>query len=130
VQARNIGEDRESPRTVKPTPLDEMLDQDQTPELGGDTSTDTLDQVEGYRSLFAEILVLGSSIQGLKGTERARFERRPVESSRVKEDQTREEIEEGALEVVREDGEKELGGLTRILYRQHAKKLKKAYSVA
>lgn len=130
MQARNIGEDRESPRTVKPTPLDEMLDQDQTPELGGDTSTDTLDQVEGYRSLFAEILVLGSSIQGLKGTERARFERRPVESSRVKEDQTREEIEEGALEVVREDGEKELGGLTRILYRQHAKKLKKAYSVA
>jgi len=105
-----------------------MLNEDQIPELGNDT--DTLDQVEEYRSLFAEILVLGSSIQELEGNERARFERRPVDSSRVKEDQTREEIEEGALESVREDGEKELGGLTRILYRQHAKKLKKAYTVA
>jgi hypothetical protein len=128
VQARNIGKDRESLRNVRPTPLDTMLDQYQAPDIGDDT--DTLDQVEEYRNLFAEILVLGSSIQELDGTERARFERRPADFTRQKDEQTREEIEQGVLQSVRKDGEQELGGLTRILYRQHAKKLKKAYTVA
>jgi hypothetical protein len=128
VQARNIGKDRESLRNFEPTPLDTMLDQYQAPDIGDDT--DTLDQVEEYRNLFAEILVLGSSIQELDGTERARFERRPADFTRQKDEQTREEIEQGVLQSVRKDGEQELGGLTRILYRQHAKKLKKAYTVA
>jgi hypothetical protein len=128
VQARNIGKDRESLRNFTPTPLDTMLDQYQVPEIRDEA--DTLDQVEEYRNLFAEILVLGSNIQELDGTERARFERRPVDSAHQKDDQTREEIEQGALESVRRDGKQELGGLTRILYRQHAKKLKKAYTVA
>jgi len=125
VQARNIGEDRNAlSKDSKQTALDAFLPDLEEREYRDEA--DTLEEVENYRSLFAEILVLGSAIQDLDGDERARFERRPLKpltgtkvDSELREEVGDPQAEEGGLR-----------GLTRILYRQHARKLKKAYTVA
>lgn len=93
--------------------------------------------VEAYRNVFAEVLVLGSMLQGLEGAEQARFERRPSAGSGPTSavDSTvaekAEETRSNRLDF--EQGwtfSNGLHGLSRMLYRQHAKQLKKAYSVA
>jgi hypothetical protein len=124
VQARNIGQDRNTlAKDSQPTSLDSYLDREE--EEGQHRDEDTLEEVEKYRSLFAEILVLGSAIQDLEGDERARFERRPLPpiSGRSKELETREVVGDPPSEGV-------LTGLTGMLYRQHARKLRKVYTVA
>lgn len=105
-----------------------------------------MEDVETYRSLFAEVLVLGSTIQGLKGDDQAKFERRistqvPVQTETVAPATVDVELMEKpkARGGIVEDSQREkssgqtvdgLKGLSRIMYRQHAKKLKRAYSVA
>jgi hypothetical protein len=124
VQARNIGQDRNTLlKDSQPTSLDSYLDREE--EEGQHRDEDTLEEVEKYRSLFAEILVLGSAIQDLEGDERARFERRalPPVGGRSKELETREIVGDPPSERV-------LTGLTGMLYRQHARKLRKVYTVA
>jgi hypothetical protein len=123
VQARNIGQDRNTlSKDTQPTSLDGYLDRE---EEGQHRDEDTLEEVEKYRSLFAEILVLGSAIQDLDGDERARFERRPLPmvGERAKELDMREIVGDPPAEGV-------LRGLTGMLYRQHARKLRKVYTVA
>jgi hypothetical protein len=123
VQARNIGQDRNTlSKDTQPTSLDSYLDRE---EEGQHRDEDTLEEVEKYRSLFAEILVLGSAIQDLDGDERARFERRPLPmiGERSKELDMREIVGDPPAEGV-------LRGLTGMLYRQHARKLRKVYTVA
>lgn len=105
----------------QPTSLDSYLDREE--EEGQHRDEDTLEEVENYRSLFAEILVLGSAIQDLEGDERARFERRALPPVRAKELETREIVGDPPSEGV-------LTGLTGMLYRQHARKLRKVYTVA
>ena len=124
MQARNIGQDRKTlPKDSQPTSLDSYLDRDE--DEGRYRDEDTLEEVENYRSLFAEILVLGSAIQDLDGDERARFERRalPTVGGRSKELETRETVGDPPSEGA-------LTGLTGMLYRQHARKLRKVYTVA
>jgi hypothetical protein len=124
VQARNIGQDRNTlAKDSQPTSLDSFLDREEEEDQHRDE--DTLEEVEKYRSLFAEILVLGSAIQDLEGDERARFERRPLPpvGGRSKELETREIVGDPPSEGV-------LTGLTGMLYRQHARKLRKVYTVA
>lgn len=100
-----------------------------------------MEDIETYRSLFAEVLVLGSTIQGLKGQDQAKFERRtpaqapPVEvESTVADGDVVEKVENGTGvgDTQQSWGQTVDGlkGLSRIMYRQHAKKLKRAYSVA
>jgi hypothetical protein len=107
----------------QPTSLDSYLDREEEEDQHRDE--DTLEEVEKYRSLFAEILVLGSAIQDLEGDERARFERRPLPpvGGGTKELETREIVGDPPSEGV-------LTGLTGMLYRQHARKLRKVYTVA
>lgn len=94
--------------------------------------------VEAYRNIFAEVLVLGSMVQGLEGAEQAKFERRTssesapspmtstlAEKAGVNHADTAPVEDERGWSFA--DG---LNGLSRIMYRQHAKQLKKAYSVA
>ena len=124
MQARNIGQDRNTlAKDSQPTSLDSYLDREE--EEGQHRDEDTLEEVENYRSLFAEILVLGSAIQDLEGDERARFERRPLPpvDGRSKELERREIVVDPPSEGV-------LTGLTGMLYRQHARKLRKVYTVA
>jgi hypothetical protein len=125
VQARNIGQDRNTlAKDSQPTSLDSFLDREEEEDQHRDE--DTLEEVEKYRSLFAEILVLGSAIQDLEGDERARFERRalPPMGGRSKELETREIVGDPPAQ------EGVLTGLTGMLYRQHARKLRKVYTVA
>ena len=124
VQARNIGQDRNTlSKDSQPTNLDSYLFREE--EEGRHRDEDTLEEVENYRSLFAEILVLGSAIQDLDGDERARFERRPLPLVGVpsKELEMRENVRDPNAEGL-------LTGLTGMLYRQHARKLRKVYTVA
>ena len=124
MQARNIGQDRNTlSKDIQSTPLDNYLEREE--EKGPHRDEDTLEEVENYRSLFAEILVLGSAIQDLDGDERARFERRalPPVGGRSKELETREIVRDPPSEGA-------LTGLTGMLYRQHARKLRKVYTVA
>jgi len=93
-------------------------------ELANPDEADTLEEVERYRSLFAEILVLGSAIQDIDGDERALFERRPVQVRTKVAEEMHENVDNSPREA------DSLRGLTRILYRQHARKLHKAYTVA
>jgi hypothetical protein len=118
VQARNIGQDRNTlSKDTQPTSLDSYLDRE---EEGQHRDEDTLEEVEKYRSLFAEILVLGSAIQDLDGDERRPL---PMVGERAKELDMREIVGDPPAEGV-------LRGLTGMLYRQHAKKLRKVYTVA
>ena len=103
-----------------------------------DRTDSTMEDVETYRNLFAEILVLGSTLQGLEGEDQAKFERRaaahlPV--STTLDSGASEKHGSAGMEGV--EGQKTWGqtvdglkGLSRIMYRQHAKKLKRTYSVA
>lgn len=108
----------------QPTSLDSYLDREE--EEGQHRDEDTLEEVEKYRSLFAEILVLGSAIQDLEGDERARFERRPLPPVGG----GTKELETGEIVGNQPAQEGVLTGLTGMLYRQHARKLRKVYTVA
>lgn len=128
---------------TQPTALDRLIGKEEQGQTEDDidlvdpTADETLEEVELYRSLFAEILVLGSTLQHLDGQERATFERRSHTGERqgdviaavVKEErnQIRDIEEQRTATMVGPDG---LTGLTRMLYRQHAKKLRRVYTVA
>lgn len=102
----------------------------------------TLEDVETYRSLFAEVLVLGSTLQGLKGDDQARFERRtslvgPAPASATAPAPRDITTNSGTEAADTEERQRALGhtvdglkGLPRFMYRQHARKLQRAYSVA
>jgi hypothetical protein len=103
----------------------------------GPGADETLQEVEKYRSLFAEILVLGSTIQHLDGQARATFERRLhvngpssgdsiTVASKEEQGQRPRGVDEAQTGL---EGEG-LTGMTRVLYRQHAKKLRRVYTVA
>lgn len=92
--------------------------------------------VEAYRNTFAEVLVLGSRVQGLEGCEQAKFERRTspeIPPSPLTRTVTEKADDSDTNRVDDEHGwtfAEGLHGLSRIMYRQHAKQLKRAYSVA
>jgi len=137
VQARSIGGSRELAfAEASPTPLDRLISNRPAEAADEDdpehsNSDDTLEDVERYRSLFAEILVLGSTLQHLEGQERATFERRLHDGEataaglKVEQNQVGDVEEQRELTELEPDG---LTGLTKMLYRQHAKKLRRVYT--
>jgi hypothetical protein len=148
VQARNVGLERDTPIEPRQTPIDELLSREERPESrkgespssgrpqvdAGSDEPDVLQQVQKYRSLFAEILFLGSVLQKLDGDERNKFERlNPSLGSRPR---TKDELERVKSEVESRgrspvtDHLASLRGLTKMLYRQQTKKLSRTYSVA
>lgn len=132
-----------------------MQDPDTRPTVSGNerqtaaqTAKSTMQEVEKYRDLFAEVLVLGSALQGLEGDDQARFEKRVSNGTSSpstavstgqklggggEKGQTMEIATEGAGAVNQNawgQTVEGLKGLSRMMYRQHAKQLKRAYSVA
>lgn len=97
----------------------------------------TMAEVERYRSLFAEVLVLGSMVQGLEGEEQATFERRSMSTERqaqspVAPDDIKQPSPAGGVgqDQAASSWVDGLRGLSKIMYRQHTRQLKRAYSVA